>query len=233
MPAMIRRFRIAKLRRFARPTIFSLVLAAFVVSAVGIPVPVASLNHAGQAFPCQAHGCGCDSAEHCWRRCCCHTLSERLAWAKRNQVEVPVDWLPVERSTAVTASAPAKPTATKRLARPAAAASNELCGSASTTSPLLANTAKPKPSCCSHKHAEPEQAAELAPPTIRTVLFSAVAARQCQGQGNLWAVVGASLAPPVQVNWTVEWPYVEQLCSITTSVPSCAFAPPVPPPRAA
>ncbi|MBW3598507.1 MAG: hypothetical protein KY475_14700, partial [Planctomycetes bacterium] len=43
----------------------------------------------GRPFPCQAHQCGCSSAEQCWTDCCCFSLEERLAWAARHGVEPP------------------------------------------------------------------------------------------------------------------------------------------------
>jgi len=42
-----------------------------------------------EPFPCQHCRCGCRSAEQCWTSCCCFTLRERLAWAKKNKVTPP------------------------------------------------------------------------------------------------------------------------------------------------
>lgn len=62
----------------------------YVVVAAGVPLPSASRPaKSGERYPCEACGCGCDSAEHCWRNCCCHTLAERLAWATKNGVKPP------------------------------------------------------------------------------------------------------------------------------------------------
>jgi len=67
-----------------------LLLAAFVVTAAGIPLPSANrLPKNGEPFPCMTSGCGCNSAEQCWRSCCCHTLAERLAWARKQGVRPP------------------------------------------------------------------------------------------------------------------------------------------------
>lgn len=67
----------------------ALLASAFAFAAAGIPLPVASSPKTGELFPCAASGCGCDSAEKCWRSCCCHSLAERLAWAARNGVAPP------------------------------------------------------------------------------------------------------------------------------------------------
>ncbi len=42
-----------------------------------------------EAFPCQAHGCGCASAHECWTSCCCYTPHQRLTWAIRHGVRPP------------------------------------------------------------------------------------------------------------------------------------------------
>ncbi|HJT78443.1 MAG TPA: hypothetical protein VJ739_14665, partial [Gemmataceae bacterium] len=33
--------------------------------------------------------CGCQSAEQCWRHCCCYTPEEKLAWAHAHGIEPP------------------------------------------------------------------------------------------------------------------------------------------------
>jgi hypothetical protein len=58
----------------------------------GVPLPSAARNSNGQSaerYPCENCSCGCASADECWRHCCCHTLTERLAWAEREGVTPP------------------------------------------------------------------------------------------------------------------------------------------------
>jgi hypothetical protein len=73
--------------------ISAVLLGAFVVTAAGIPLPLIPLaaksNKANRAFMCANSSCGCVTAEQCWRACCCHTLGERLAWARANGVRPP------------------------------------------------------------------------------------------------------------------------------------------------
>lgn len=69
-----------------------LILCWYVICASGVPfapfvIPVGSTG--AERYPCESCGCGCDSAEHCWRSCCCHSLAERLAWAEREGVTPP------------------------------------------------------------------------------------------------------------------------------------------------
>jgi hypothetical protein len=63
--------------------------AGYLVAVLGVPVRQPVRKDGGPAFPCQDHPCGCATAEQCWSNCCCFTPEERLAWAKRHQVEVP------------------------------------------------------------------------------------------------------------------------------------------------
>lgn len=58
--------------------------------AVGIPFHTAhAAKDVSRPFPCMHCQCGCRDAEQCWARCCCHTLSERVAWARQNGVVPP------------------------------------------------------------------------------------------------------------------------------------------------
>lgn len=41
------------------------------------------------AFPCQDRPCGCRSAAQCWKKCCCFTHKQKIAWAKDHGVKVP------------------------------------------------------------------------------------------------------------------------------------------------
>src|SRR5687768_6896601 len=68
----------------------ALLLVTYALTAAGVPLPLSSRPaKSGELFPCAASQCGCDSAERCWRSCCCHTLAERLAWARRHGVRPP------------------------------------------------------------------------------------------------------------------------------------------------
>lgn len=61
------------------------------------------------AFPCQDRPCGCRSAEQCWKKCCCFSNAQKLAWARKNQVDVPefvVAAAAAERAPMLNASQP-------------------------------------------------------------------------------------------------------------------------------
>jgi hypothetical protein len=65
-------------------------LAAYLAAALGPPIsafPIA--KDLSQPFPCQAHACGCRSAEECWAHCCCFTPEQRWTWAEQHDVTPP------------------------------------------------------------------------------------------------------------------------------------------------
>jgi hypothetical protein len=76
-------------RDVSRRALSSALIGAYAIVAVGIPLPTNRPVKSGELFPCSGCPCGCDSAEHCWRSCCCHTLAERLAWAEDHGVKPP------------------------------------------------------------------------------------------------------------------------------------------------
>jgi len=53
-----------------------------------LPLPGGTKN-ARERFPCETCGCGCLTADQCWRDCCCFTNEQRLEWARRNGVRPP------------------------------------------------------------------------------------------------------------------------------------------------
>jgi hypothetical protein len=75
----------------------SAVLYLMVALGFAFPAPRRTLNRAGKdtstPFPCMDSPCGCRTAEHCWHNCCCHTLAERIEWARENHVRPPDDVL--------------------------------------------------------------------------------------------------------------------------------------------
>ena len=80
---------------FARPTVTLLLAGWFLAVAVGLPLevrlPAAKVVDSSEAerFPCETCPCGCATADHCWKKCCCHSLAARLAWARREGVRPP------------------------------------------------------------------------------------------------------------------------------------------------
>src|SRR5215213_11062578 len=77
-------------RSIRRRLISAMLVAMYIVTATGIPLPAGKLaRKSGELFPCSHCACGCASAEQCWRSCCCHSLAERMAWARVHGVRPP------------------------------------------------------------------------------------------------------------------------------------------------
>jgi hypothetical protein len=80
--------------RILRAATALLLAVNHVVVALGLPMPLttpAAESHASakEMFPCMNCPCGCRTAEHCWRGCCCYTMTQKLAWAKAHGVTPP------------------------------------------------------------------------------------------------------------------------------------------------
>jgi hypothetical protein len=100
------------MRRFGvirRLTIW-LALGCYGLVVSGLPLPLGVVREAGRGergqkdrsvpFPCMDSPCGCDTAEQCYTNCCCHTPTERLAWARARGLEGVVATLVALRSGA-------------------------------------------------------------------------------------------------------------------------------------
>lgn len=70
--------------RRARRLTGLLLLLSMCASLFPLPLPVRSPSGKDRSlpFPCQDRPCGCMSAAQCWRKCCCFTDQEKLAWAR-------------------------------------------------------------------------------------------------------------------------------------------------------
>lgn len=72
-----------------KPLVLMLTCFSLLFCNTWIPVPIAIEKDLSVAFPCQSKGCGCKNATQCWESCCCHSDSEKLAWARKNGVSPP------------------------------------------------------------------------------------------------------------------------------------------------
>ena len=79
--------------RFAQrwaPRLVSLsVLVGIFCSIAPLAVGQQCVKDLSEPFPCQHRACGCRSASQCWKRCCCFSAAQKLAWARINQVRLP------------------------------------------------------------------------------------------------------------------------------------------------
>lgn len=86
-----------------RPLLTWLAILGYGVLALGLPLPagmrskgavpgldaadVVAAKDRSVVFPCMNSPCGCASADQCFRDCCCTTLAERLAFARRHRLD--------------------------------------------------------------------------------------------------------------------------------------------------
>lgn len=75
--------------RWTRRLISLFVLVGILGSFVPLPAGLSVSKDLSKPFPCQQRACGCRSADQCWKRCCCFTNSQKVAWAKSEQVALP------------------------------------------------------------------------------------------------------------------------------------------------
>jgi len=152
-----------------------LVLCAVVTGSVGVPLFPFVLKNKAIPFPCQDRPCGCNDAQTCWRKCCCHTNSEKVAWAKRNGVSPPEFVL-------IAAKCEQQP--------------RKSCCSSRSTKPVVSccsSNAAPAKSCCSDskKTASRHTVASKHEVVLKVVQIDSY--RKCQGLGLLWQVLSEAL----------------------------------------
>jgi len=180
-----------------------------------IPLPIAPVQISvekdrSEPFPCQDRPCGCRSAQQCWKKCCCFTNEQKLAWTRRNHIPAPR--IVLEQIA--------------REKRDTSLVHTTKCTAAGSVCRL---------SCCERPSSDDETQADASAPagtsqnSSRYVLGLFV--QQCHGGGLSWNSLPWSLLPPL-----VElpaWPLmVVAAPSFVRTLPAEVYdSPPVPPPR--
>lgn len=177
--------------RYLPPLRLSLVgvcVVAHLALTIGFPMPQAPKGVAGgRPFPCQHRHCGCNSADQCWRSCCCMSMQEKLAWAAKHGV-TPPDY--------VVAAAGEE----DEDREPASCCHASDKNHASCCSAERGQVAR---RCCSRD--EPTSAAQLAAKPEREDAEGGfdwvlgIHAQKCQGLSIHWLTVGAILPPPAPI----------------------------------
>lgn len=200
-------------RRFGhRRWLAALLAVGYAWAALGGSIPLAPeptaderSTDASTNYPCRDHRCGCRSAEHCWRACCCMSRGEKLAWAAKNGVTPPA-WL-VQQGVAEVSM------------------NDQRVASSCCAQPPLVR------SCCQKsRNPTPQPTATKA----TTTSVSLLDAQKCRGDVSGWAGLAWAMVdmPPAQL--LGDSPVVKPCpCASSPAPSSPAFAPPVPPPRAA
>ncbi len=192
---------------------------AFVLCAVLLPMPISLRSSDGvekdlsQPFPCQNRPCGCRSAEQCWKKCCCFTNSQKVAWANANGVDLP-DY--------VLAAAKKESAVVKK--------SCALC------SKTKDNGEKPKcEESLTSKDSQPKTSVTQAPKALARTKSSkwvlSVYAAECQGQPSTTMCFPATIIPPRLVPVTNSLEMTEVVHEISERLNSTTLRPPLPPPK--
>jgi len=184
------------------------------VCASFVPLPAGPGVHSSekdrsQPFPCQDRPCGCRSAQQCWKKCCCFTNAQKLAWAQKYRVKVPESVL-----TQLAAEKKIVPD------------DSESCQSSGSSG---------KANCCEkHRSEKQEQEPVSEERNQKAVNYQiGIFVQQCQGQGAYWNSLPWCVVPqPVELSVSV-FLILDPPVFIPTLPADVCFSPPVPPPRQA
>jgi hypothetical protein len=196
------------------------VCVAYLLAALDVPLPASVHKDASQPFPCQNHPCGCQTAEQCWRHCCCFTPEQRWAWARAHGVEPPAyAEKPVEKPAEQ--SAPQGWNTVKLRDR-----ANEKM---QPTAKSCCRAAAEHSSCC---RPTSDRSSKQPPAKSGRVRWGTMlGAWQCQGGTTLWISVGAVLPVPLPSAWHPDWTPPSRLALPNASACDVPRTPLAPPPR--
>lgn len=188
-------------------------LLAYLAVTIGLPLPGRSGKDHSVPFPCQDNPCGCQTAEECWRHCCCNTPEQRLAWARAHGV-TPPNYAVLKPGQGWDTRQPTKPTQPKCA----------LCAVAD-----AAQTERTAAGCCSKQDQVTKPASEDKAKPWRWQLGSA--SFKCRGMSLFWLQGGSGSLPPPVLTWLPSFPLVDCLLDGSTQPLRLPLIPPTPPPR--
>jgi hypothetical protein len=203
-------------RRFYRRSICMVLLGAFTITAIGIPLPAGTKESepgkSNELFPCATSSCGCRTANQCWRSCCCHSLAERIAWARRHGVVPPAFALAQAKATGIDVTCCATSTAKQKPS---------CCETR-----LAASQSKSTRSCCSkHNDSTTSESHDM-----RVVGWQSL---KCKGHTMNWLAAVPTLIV-VHQQQRHDLPFSNWLAPIASDHPAgTADRPALPPPEAA
>ena len=201
-----------------------LVMSLLMVWPVSMPgtTPDGPLNALGKdtsaPFPCQTRACGCQSAKQCWKKCCCFTDTQKVAWAKANRVSLP---------TFVVAAA-------KREAPGVCQAAADCCLTGTAVSTPREGEAPAEPSHPEDVSPGLQLRRSVALPAQRSLvrLVIGIEALQCSGIEQTIAGVLLSIQPPQLMTVVISNLGTGEVMLLRDSPrTSCDPEPPTPPPR--
>ncbi|TWT73803.1 hypothetical protein Pla123a_36970 [Posidoniimonas polymericola] len=191
-----------------------MLLAAYAAAATGLPLRgPAPPRAAAERFPCEDCGCGCGSAEVCWTNCCCNSLSERLAWAAREDIRPP-----------------------QHVLSKAQCAGHDVSRWIPTASPvtLVAEAAEPKKKacCCCAKKSAPTPNGQSDREQDSSDGSQGWRSLTCNGVLSLWVSLSVALPPAEDESPALPRAVATRLAAAPL-FDGCSFPPATPPPDAA
>jgi hypothetical protein len=196
-----------------------------------LPLPIAPVaqidpgKDTSQPFPCQNRPCGCRSAEQCWKKCCCFTNSQKVAWAKANGIELP-DY--------VLAAAKKETTITRK---PCVLCSKDDAGK--TQQKCEASVASTTGKHQSSASAAPTSASSAPVPRVTSARpktskwIHSVYSAECQGQPAFSLCFPASIVPARVQPVTISVEISEFVHHVSERLNLTSMRPPLPPPKLA
>lgn len=237
-----------------RRWVTGIALGLYALVASGLPLPLGMASLQGRSdpvgerllaakdrarpFPCRDKPCGCVSADQCFKKCCCHTPAQLLAWARRNDLE-PAVIAALEQRAATEAPAATIVSAAACCTTSAISAQATCCTADAPAAPSNVVT-----DCCSTGRSpaapgaarvtvadDPEPHASGEPLSRRTVVLKTMLA--CGGIVAEWFSIGGAPPPPAVVAVAVVSPPAVTLVDHDESLRPRHVVPDVPPPRVA
>lgn len=196
-------------------------LIVMVAGMCGLPLHAPSRDKQGR-FPCEDCPCGCATADYCWDKCCCHSDSEKLRWARDNGVRPP-DFLVARAScssknTVASCCCAAKVSLAKRPE-----AQSEL-----DPKPGLDTAPGSEQSIASQPRApKAASAKESGSPVNRIVLLEDAA--KCRGISWSWLTMGTAIVPSIGTDLILRVPFFLYRMNLQNDHASSTADPPEPP----
>jgi hypothetical protein len=189
--------------RGAKRLLSILLILAFLVGSVGVPVVSSVAKDRSQPFPCMDNPCGCSSADECWHHCCCHTNREKVAWAREHGV-TPPDF--------VIAAAEKE--------------EHEESGTRVCCHHHGCEKCAAKAAAAAHAESEPGKKTVL-----RFGFVLVDMARHCRNLPQFWSLFGLALPVRIETDWSFDETVVGRVIEAPVLETTAELSPPVPPPK--
>lgn len=172
-------------------------------------------------FPCQNRPCGCQSAEQCWKKCCCFTNTQKLAWAAANRVTAP-SYVSVAAAKERSNQSCQNAQCCAKHGPEKSSTTRQQCGDS------LARTCCKSKACCKVTKAETASVENEMP---ETTLVLGVFWNDCQGHGWYWnSLPWGVVTEPTNIIVCAQVTR-DFDCPRSRGLPQASLQPPIPPPR--